>query len=90
MDFLLSYPDENSMNADEEGKYLREKAESADETELVAEVGGDRAAEARFEHLQKLVKMFTDSLSKPIIAKPVNVSTASPELLKEIINGGRK
>ena len=38
----------------------------------------------------KLVKMFTDSLSKPIIAKPVNVSNASPELLKEIINGNRK
>ena len=38
----------------------------------------------------KLVKMFTDSLSNPIITKPVNVSNASPELLKEIINGGRK
>lgn len=38
----------------------------------------------------KLVKMFTDSLSKPIIAKPVNITNASPELLKEIINDNRK
>ncbi|MBQ4497234.1 MAG: hypothetical protein II973_06995 [Spirochaetaceae bacterium] len=38
----------------------------------------------------KLVKMFTDSLSKPITTKPVNISTASPELLKEIINENRK
>ena len=40
--------------------------------------------------IANLVKMFTNSLSKPIIAKPVSVSNASPELLKEIINGGRK
>ena len=38
----------------------------------------------------KLVKMFTDSLSKPIISKPVTVSNASPELLKEIIDANKK
>ena len=38
----------------------------------------------------KLVKMFTDSLSKPAVTKPINVSAVSPELLKEIINGNRK
>ena len=38
----------------------------------------------------KLVKMFTDSLSKPSITKPVTVSNASPELLKEIIDGNKK
>lgn len=38
----------------------------------------------------KLVKMFTDSLSNPIITKPVTVSNASPELLKEIIDGNKK
>ncbi len=32
----------------------------------------------------KLVKMFTDSISKP-----VNVSNASPEILKEIINANK-
>ena len=38
----------------------------------------------------KLVKMFTDSLSKPIITKSVTFSNASPELLKEIIDGNKK
>jgi len=38
----------------------------------------------------KLVKMFTDSLSNPVVPKHVEVSAASPELLKEIINGDRK
>lgn len=48
-----------------------------------------KAASGDFK-IVNLVKMFTDSLSKPIIAKPVSVSNASPELLKEIINGDRK
>ena len=39
-DYLLTYPDENSMTAEQEAAYLKEKTESADEIELVAEVGG--------------------------------------------------
>ena len=48
-DFLLSYPDENSMNAEEEGKFLKEKTESEDEIELVAEVDGKIIGSAGFE-----------------------------------------
>ena len=38
----------------------------------------------------KLVKMFTESLSKPVKTRSVNVTNASPELLKEIINDSRR
>lgn len=38
-DFLLSYPDENSFDAAQESQFLKEKAESERETEIVAEVG---------------------------------------------------
>lgn len=39
-DFLLSYPDENSYNVEQEGKFLTEKESSADEIELCAVVEG--------------------------------------------------
>lgn len=48
-DFLLSYPDENSMTADEEGKFLAEKTVSEDEIELVAEIAGKIIGMAGFE-----------------------------------------
>ena len=40
-DYLLSYPDEITFTAEEEGQYLQEKTESANEIELVAEVDGE-------------------------------------------------
>ena len=39
-DFLLSYPEENSFTAEQEAQFLKEKTESPNEAELVAEVGG--------------------------------------------------
>ena len=39
-DFLLSYPDEAGMTADQEAAFLKEKTESEDEIELLAEVDG--------------------------------------------------
>ncbi|HPF53296.1 MAG TPA: GNAT family N-acetyltransferase [Eubacteriales bacterium] len=39
-DFLLSYPEENSYDVEQEGKFLAEKESSADEVELCAVVGG--------------------------------------------------
>ena len=39
-DFLLSYPEENSYTAEQEAVFLREKTESADEIEILAEVDG--------------------------------------------------
>ncbi|MBQ9537786.1 MAG: GNAT family N-acetyltransferase [Treponema sp.] len=39
-DWLLSYPDENSMTVEEEASFLKEKTESADEIEILAELGG--------------------------------------------------
>ena len=39
-DFLLSYPEENSMNAEEESEFLKQKTESEDEIEIIAEIGG--------------------------------------------------
>ena len=39
-DYLLSYPDENAMTAEQEAEFLKEKAESESEIELLAEVNG--------------------------------------------------
>ena len=37
-DYLLSYPDENGFNVEQEGKFLKEKAESKNEVEILAVV----------------------------------------------------
>ncbi len=39
-DYLLSYPDECSMSTEEEAQFLKEKAESDKEIEILAEIGG--------------------------------------------------
>ena len=39
-DYLLSYPEENSFTAEREAQFLKEKTESADEIEILAEVDG--------------------------------------------------
>lgn len=39
-DFLLTYPDENNITEAEEAAYLKNKCESKNEIELVAEAGG--------------------------------------------------
>lgn len=45
-DYLLSYPDENSFTAEQESKFLKEKTESKNEIEIVAEVNGKIAGSA--------------------------------------------
>lgn len=39
-DYLLSYPDENTITAEEEGQYLQKKTDSPDGIEILAEVDG--------------------------------------------------
>ena len=39
-DYLLSYPDENTMTAEQEGQFLQRKADSEAEIEILAEVDG--------------------------------------------------
>jgi ribosomal protein S18 acetylase RimI-like enzyme len=39
-DYLLTYPEESTHTAQEEAAFLKQKTESADEIELLAEVGG--------------------------------------------------
>ena len=39
-DYLLSYPEENSFTAEQEAQFLKEKTESEDEIEILAEVDG--------------------------------------------------
>ena len=48
-DFLLSYPEENSFDAVKEGEFLKEKAESENELELIAMVNGVVAGTAGIE-----------------------------------------
>ena len=50
-DFLLSYPDENSLDAEKEGRFLREKAESENEVEIIAVVDGAVAGTAGIESI---------------------------------------
>ncbi|MBQ3658352.1 MAG: GNAT family N-acetyltransferase [Bacteroidales bacterium] len=39
-DFLLSYADENTFTAEDEARYLKEKSDSPDEIEILAEIDG--------------------------------------------------
>lgn len=48
-DYLLTYPDENTMTAEEEGRFLQEKTESENEIEIIAEVYGKVAGMAGIE-----------------------------------------
>ena len=48
-DFLLSYPDENSYDPEQEAKFLDEKANSPNEIEIVARVDGKVAGMAGIE-----------------------------------------
>lgn len=50
-DWLLSYPEENSMDAAQEAQFLKEKTESADEVEIIAEVDGQVAGTAGIERV---------------------------------------
>lgn len=48
-DMLLSYPDENSFDAEQEAEFLQSKTDSADEIEIVAEIDGHIAGTAGIE-----------------------------------------
>ena len=48
-DYLLSYPDENSFNIEQEAEFLKGKTESENEIEIVAEVDGYIAGTAGIE-----------------------------------------
>ena len=48
-DYLLSYPEENSMDPEQEAHFLQEKTESGNEIELVAEVDGQIVGTAGIE-----------------------------------------
>ncbi len=39
-DYLLTYPDEGGLTVEGEAQYLRERTESGDEIEILAEIGG--------------------------------------------------
>ncbi len=56
-DYLLSYPDENSMNAEEESKFLAEKTDSENEIEILAFVDGVLAGTAGIEAVGKKFKV---------------------------------
>lgn len=56
-DFLLTYPDENSFDAEQEARFLEEKTNSPDETELIALVDGKVAGTAGIERVGKKYKV---------------------------------
>ncbi len=56
-DYLLSYPDENSFNPEQEAQYLKEKAISPNETELIAIVDGKIAGTAGIGSVGKKYKV---------------------------------
>ena len=56
-DYLLSYPDENSFDPEGEAQFLKEKATSLNETELVAIVDGKIVATAGIESVGKKYKV---------------------------------
>ena len=50
-DYLLSYPDENSFTPEQEAAFLKQKTESRDEIEIIAEVAGRVVGTAGIEHI---------------------------------------
>ena len=56
-DYLLSYPEENSYDPEQEARFLAEKTESPNETELVAIVDGKVAGTAGIEAVGKKYKV---------------------------------
>ena len=56
-DYLLSYPDENSFDAEEESQFLREKTESENEIEIIAEIDGKMVGTAGIEAVGKKYKL---------------------------------
>ena len=50
-DYLLSYPEENSFTPEQEGAFLKEKTDSADEIEILAEISGLVVGIAGIEHV---------------------------------------
>ncbi len=56
-DYLLSRPDECEQTAAQEAQFLKEKAESPDEIELLAEIGGTAVGMAGISHVGKREKV---------------------------------
>lgn len=56
-DYLLSYPDENSFSEEQEGVFLKNKAESGNEIQLIALVDGVIAGSAGIEAVGKKFKV---------------------------------
>ena len=56
-DFLLSYPDENSYDAEQEAQFLKDKTESPNEIEIVAIVDGKVVGSAGIEAVGKKYKL---------------------------------
>lgn len=56
-DYLLSYPDENSYDPEQEARFLEEKTQSGNEIELVALVDGKVAGTAGIEAVGKKYKL---------------------------------
>ena len=56
-DYLLSYPDENSFDPEQEAQFLKEKTISPTEIELIAIVDGKIAGTAGIESVGKKYKV---------------------------------
>lgn len=56
-DYLLTYPDECTMTAEQEGAFLREKSQRADEIEIIALVDGVVAGNAGIEAVGRHAKL---------------------------------
>ncbi len=56
-DYLLSYPDENSFDPEQEAQFLKERTESPNEAELIAIVDGKVAGTAGIEAVGKKYKV---------------------------------
>ena len=56
-DNLLSYPDENTFTANDEAMYLKEKSDSQDEIEILAEIDGKVVGTAGMSKIGKQAKV---------------------------------
>lgn len=89
-DFLLTYPDECRISAEDESKFLKEKAESENEIEILAFVEGKIAATAGFEAVGNKFKLSHRADFGVSVAKEFWGLGIGSELLKSCVECAKK
>ena len=82
-DYLLSYPDENSFDPEQEALFLEKKTNSPDEIEIIALIDGTIAGTAGIGAVGNKYKVKLDGLNPAFFATPALALKSCYDLLVE-------